>query len=107
MITAYVGGMFFGASVVFLAICLTAYFACFSVGYGPVVWVYCFEILPNRNRGKLSGMSLLPGNVLEFCLVFSGPMLYEAGRYIPYAVLAATNLMALIFFYVFCADTKG
>eukprot|EP00747_Dinoflagellata_sp_TGD_P076779 gnl/TRDRNA2_/TRDRNA2_159298_c0_seq1.p1 gnl/TRDRNA2_/TRDRNA2_159298_c0~~gnl/TRDRNA2_/TRDRNA2_159298_c0_seq1.p1 ORF type:complete len:476 (-),score=77.01 gnl/TRDRNA2_/TRDRNA2_159298_c0_seq1:25-1452(-) len=103
---AAAGGLF-AADAVFLAVCLVVYFGFFSLGYGPVTWVYCSEVLANKNRGKLSGASQIPQNFLDFVFLFSGPMLYETNRYLPYAVVAITNGLAIVFFWLYCPETRG
>jgi len=92
---------------VFFACCLVLYFIAFSIGYGPVVWVYCFEILPGEIRGRAAAVSILTGDVLNFILITIGPILWELHVALPFVVLAGTNLFAVVFFWAACPETKG
>jgi MFS family permease len=87
--------------------CVVAYFMCFSIGYGPVVWVYCFEILPAELRGRAAAVSILIGDTLNFILIGIGPILWEYHSALPFSVLAITNLCAVGFFWCACPETKG
>merc|ERR1719440_2128111 len=92
---------------ILFAICVVAYFVAFSIGYGPVVWVYCFEILPSEIRGRAAAAAILTGDVLNFILITSGPILLEHHMALPFIVLAGTNLVSIVFFWVACPETKG
>lgn len=93
--------------IMLVAACLVAYFGAFSIGYGPVVWAYCFEILPNNLRGKAGTLSMIPGDCLSFAFLLLGPTMHETHFALPYAVLTATNLLAAVFFWATCPETKG
>jgi MFS family permease len=94
-------------SFAFFAGCLVAYFIAFSIGYGPVVWVYCFEILPGEIRGRAAAVSILVGDVLNFVLITIGPLLWQMHVALPFSVLAVTNLLAIAFYWAVCPETKG
>lgn len=96
-----------GADFVFFAFTLVAYFMAFSIGYGPVVWVYCFEILPSELRGRAAAVSILIGDSLNFVLIMIGPTLWEMHVALPFIALAVTNLFASAFFWAACPETKG
>jgi len=90
-----------------VAWCVVAYWASFSLGYGPVVWVYCFEILPRHQRGRAATVSMLFGDVAAGVLLISAPYLVEIDAALPYAVIAVTNFAAMVFFYAACPETAG
>jgi len=90
-----------------IAISLVAYFLAFSFGYGPVVWVYCFEILPNENRGRASMISSFPGDLLSGLAVALGPMMHEANAAMPFTAVAIMNFAGAAIFYWCCPETKG
>mmetsp|Transcript_46046 Transcript_46046/g.82898 ORF Transcript_46046/g.82898 Transcript_46046/m.82898 type:complete len:476 (+) Transcript_46046:57-1484(+) len=90
-----------------IAICLVAYFMAFSFGYGPVVWVYCFEILPNEKRGRASMISSFPGDLLAGLAVTFAPRMQEANAAMPFTVVAVMNVAGFAIFYWFCPETKG
>lgn len=94
------------SGVSLLAVFLVLYYMSFSIGYGPVVWVYCFEILP-KERGRAGAMSMVPGDILSFCLLICTPLLFEAHSALPLAISAVTNFFGFLFFFVACPETKG
>lgn len=96
-----------GLDFIMFAMCIVVYFMAFSFGYGPVVWVYCFEILPGEIRGRAAAVSILIGDVLNFILITIGPILLETNVALPFAVLTVTNLFAVVFFWAACPETKG
>lgn len=87
--------------------CVVLYFMSFSIGYGPVVWVYCFEILPAELRGRAAAASILIGDILNLVLIAIGPILWEYHVALPFTVLAITNFFAVGFFWMACPETKG
>jgi len=91
----------------FFAIFIIGYFIAFSLGYGPVVWVYCAEILPNKRRGLTSALSLMPYHIFGFFLLTVAPVLYDVHLSLPFAMIAGTNAFAVILFWIFCRETKG
>lgn len=96
-----------GTPTVVVACCIVLYLMSFSIGYGPVVWVYCFEILPGDQRGKAAAISTVPGDALGFLLLTTGPLLLEFYAPLPFIVVAVTNACAAMFFLVGCPETKG
>lgn len=96
-----------GVSTVAVACCIVMYLMSFSIGYGPVVWVYCFEILPGDQRGKAAVISMVPGDAFGFLMLTMGPMLLELHAPLPFMVVAVTNACAAMFFLVACPETKG
>lgn len=96
-----------GFPIVAVACCIVAYFMSFSIGYGPVVWVYCFEILPQQQRGRAATISMLCGDVFSGTLLIVGPYLLKVHAALPYVVISATNLIAALFFFSACPETAG
>jgi len=96
-----------GIGLTAVAICLLLYFMSFSLGYGPVVWVYCFEILPHQQRGRAATISMLLGDIGSGILLISAPYLIKLHVVLPYLVIACTNLMAAGFFFSNCPETTG
>merc|ERR550525_686912 len=94
-------------SLAAIACCLVAYFMSFSIGYGPVVWVYCFEILPLQQRGRAATVSMLCGDTVSGILLISAPYLLDIHAGLPFVVLSATNLLAAAFFFHACPETTG
>lgn len=95
------------ASLAIVACCVVLYQGGFSIGYGPVVWTYCFEILPQEQRGRAALLSMLPGDILSGLMLLTFPVIIEANAGFAYAALAVSNLAAVLFFYMGCPETKG
>jgi len=96
-----------GFGLTAVATCIVFYFMSFSIGYGPVVWVYCFEILPPQQRGRAATISMLLGDIGSGILLISGPYLIKLHAALPYLVLVATNLLGAGFFFSNCPETSG
>eukprot|EP00931_Biecheleriopsis_adriatica_P112402 TRINITY_DN8701_c0_g1_i2.p2 TRINITY_DN8701_c0_g1~~TRINITY_DN8701_c0_g1_i2.p2 ORF type:complete len:224 (-),score=35.73 TRINITY_DN8701_c0_g1_i2:49-720(-) len=90
-----------------IALALTFYFCSYSLGYGPVPWVYCFEILPNELRGRAAVISPMPGDAFANILIVLAPLLLEADGVLLFTIVAASNLLAAGFFYTVCPETKA
>ncbi|TVU50050.1 hypothetical protein EJB05_01404, partial [Eragrostis curvula] len=80
----------------------------FSVGYGPLVWVYGAEILPLRLRGQGAGLSTAMNRLMSGVVTMTFISLYQAitmaGAFYLYAAIAAT---AFVFIYTCVPETKG
>lgn len=90
-----------------VACCVVAFWVSFSMGYGPVVWVYCFEILPRQQRGRAATVSMLCGDVVSGVMLISAPYLFKIDAALPYAMTAVTNFAAAVFFFKSCPETAG
>eukprot|EP00746_Dinoflagellata_sp_MGD_P008453 gnl/MRDRNA2_/MRDRNA2_116918_c0_seq1.p1 gnl/MRDRNA2_/MRDRNA2_116918_c0~~gnl/MRDRNA2_/MRDRNA2_116918_c0_seq1.p1 ORF type:complete len:483 (+),score=64.06 gnl/MRDRNA2_/MRDRNA2_116918_c0_seq1:187-1635(+) len=80
----------------------------YSVGVGPVPWVYMPEVLDNRFRGKgtsigLSGARICAvTQVLLYPIVF--PMIGVGGLFV---FLLTVNLIGFLYIFVLCPETKN
>ncbi|KAI6677774.1 hypothetical protein NL676_038570 [Syzygium grande] len=122
-----VGGMIF--SVTSLAICLTiidhshknltwavamciasvlCYVALFSIGLGPITWVYSSEIFPLRLRAQGCAIGVGLNRVVSGVLSMTFLSLYKAitigGAFFLYAAIAS---VAWMFFYLLLPETQG
>ncbi|XP_041991259.1 polyol transporter 5-like [Salvia splendens] len=94
-----------------IALCLAsvlAYVALFSIGMGPITWVYSSEIFPLRLRAQGCSIGVAANRVTSGALAMSFLSLSEAitigGAFFLYTGLA---VIALLFFYLLYPETQG
>merc|ERR1719258_216232 len=63
------------ADIVLVACFIILFFMSFSIGLGPVPFVYTAEILPNKQRGSAAAWSWIPGEVILYLFLVAGPEL--------------------------------
>lgn len=89
-----------------VAVCCTVSF--FSIGLGPITWVYSSEIFPLRLRAQGTGLAisvnrLVSGSVSMTFLTISEKITFGG----TFFVMGGTMVVATIFFYCFLPETKG
>ncbi|KAL5562626.1 hypothetical protein UlMin_032373 [Ulmus minor] len=93
-----------GLSVTTL-LCNTAFF---SIGLGPITWVYTSEIFPLRLRGVGASIAVAVNRLTSGIVVLTFSSLSEAitigGAFFLYSGLA---MVAWVFFYIMLPETKG
>ncbi|KAB2600612.1 polyol transporter 5-like [Pyrus ussuriensis x Pyrus communis] len=94
-----------------IALCIVAVCAdvsFFSIGLGPITWVYSSEIFPMRLRAQGSSLAisvnrLVSGVVSMTFLTISNKITFGG----MFFVLAGIMAVATVFFYFFLPETKG
>jgi sugar porter (SP) family MFS transporter len=85
-----------------------AYVAFFSIGMGPITWVYSSEIFPLKLRAQGCSMGVAVNRVTSGIVSMTFISLYEAmsigGSFFLYAGFAA---VAFVFFYTLFPETQG
>ncbi|KAM3285517.1 hypothetical protein P3S67_024316 [Capsicum chacoense] len=80
----------------------------FSIGLGPVTWVYSTEIFPLKYRALGAGIGVAVNRLINATVSMSFLSLSNAittgGSFF---LFAGVSLLALIFFYFICPETKG
>ncbi|PWA83156.1 major facilitator, sugar transporter-like, Major facilitator superfamily domain protein [Artemisia annua] len=89
-----------------IAVCADVSF--FSIGLGPITWVYTSEIFPMRLRAQGSSLAvsvnrLVSGVIAMTFLTISNKITFGG----MFLVLSGVMTVATIFFYVFLPETKG
>ncbi|KAJ4822592.1 hypothetical protein Tsubulata_121922, partial [Turnera subulata] len=89
-----------------VAVCATVSF--FSIGLGPVTWVYSSEIFPMRLRAQGTSLAisvnrLVSGLVSMTFLSISNQITFGG----MFLVLGGIMVVATVFFYFFLPETKG
>ncbi|XP_042042792.1 polyol transporter 5-like [Salvia splendens] len=94
-----------------IALCLASvlsYVALFSIGMGPITWVYSSEIFPLRLRAQGCSIGVAANRVTSGALSMSFLSLSEAitigGAFFLYTGMA---VIALLFFYLLYPETQG
>uniref|UniRef100_A0A0E0BTA3 Major facilitator superfamily (MFS) profile domain-containing protein n=1 Tax=Oryza glumipatula TaxID=40148 RepID=A0A0E0BTA3_9ORYZ len=85
-----------------------AFMATFSLGFGPVIWMYGSEILPLRLRAQGTGIGTAANRVMSAAVGMSFISLYEAaGMAGTFYLFAACSAAAWVFVYACLPETKG
>ncbi|KAF6149754.1 hypothetical protein GIB67_017487 [Kingdonia uniflora] len=85
-----------------------AYVAFFSIGLGPITWVYSSEIFPLRLRAQGASIGVAVNRLMNATISMSFISIYKAitigGTFYMFAGVA---VVAWFFFYFFLPETKG
>ena len=85
-----------------------AFMASFSLGFGPVIWMYGSEILPLRLRAQGTGIGTAVNRVMSAAVGMTFISLYEAvGMAGTFYMFAAASAAAWVFVYACLPETKG
>jgi SP family arabinose:H+ symporter-like MFS transporter len=93
-----------------LLLAIVAFIAAFAMGLGPVPWLLCAEIFPNKIRAR--AMSLTSFTVWVCCYIVAQtfPILNDSPAIGPartFAVYSAVSLFAFVFVGLAVPETKG
>ena len=85
-----------------------AFMASFSLGFGPVIWMYASEILPLRLRAQGAGIGTALNRVMSAVVGMTFISMYEtAGMAGTFYIFAALTAAAWVFVYSCLPETKG
>jgi len=105
-----VGWMFHaGHNGVALLLCVVLFIAAFSMAMGPISWLLCSEIFPNKVRGR--AMSIAAFTVWVGCYIVAQtfPMLNDSpniGPSMTFWIYAGVSLVSFLFVLFFIPETK-
>ncbi|XP_019457481.1 PREDICTED: polyol transporter 5-like isoform X2 [Lupinus angustifolius] len=89
-----------------VAVCAALSF--FSIGLGPITWVYSSEIFPMRLRAQGSSVAISVNRLMSGIVSMTFLSISEAITFGgTFVVLAGVSVIATIFFYFFLPETKG
>ncbi|MCA9167491.1 MAG: sugar porter family MFS transporter [Planctomycetales bacterium] len=99
-----------GVSGWWLLVPILIFIASFAMALGPIPWILCSEIFPNRLRGK--AMSLATMTIWATCYLVAQtfPMLNDSPRFGPvmtFGCYAAVSFLGLLFVATLVPETKG
>lgn len=95
-------------AIVLCVVALCADVSFFSIGLGPITWVYSTEVFPTRLRAQGTSLAiavnrLVSGAVAMSFLSISREMTFGG----MFLMLAGVMVLATVFFYFFLPETKG
>ncbi|GMH13429.1 hypothetical protein Nepgr_015270 [Nepenthes gracilis] len=95
-------------AVVLSLLMVLSYVAFFSIGMGPITWVYSSEIFPLRLRAQGCSIAVAVNRVVSGVISITFLSLSDAittgGAFYLFAAIA---LVAWVFFYTFLPETRG
>lgn len=106
-----VGWMFHqGQSGTGLLLCIIIFIAAFAMAIGPIAWLFCSEIFPNKIRGR--AMSVAAFTVWTSCYIVAQtfPMLNDSPAVGPaktFWLYGVVSLFSFIFVLTLVPETKG
>lgn len=108
---ASVGWMFYThRSGIGLLLCILLFIAAFAMAMGPIPWILCSEIFPNKIRGR--AMSAATFTIWASCYIVAQtfPMLNESrhiGPALTFWIYSAVSLASFVFVLLMVPETKG
>lgn len=95
-------------AIVLCVACVMFYVAFFSIGLGPIAWVYASEIFPLKLRAQGVSMAVAINRVTSGLISMTFISLYNAitigGAFFLYA---SVGVLAWVFFYTLLPETQG
>jgi len=93
-----------------LLLCIVLFIAAFSMAMGPIGWLYCSEIFPNKVRGR--AMSVAAFSIWVSCYVVAQtfPMLNDSPSVGPaktFWLYGMVSALSFGFVFAFLRETKG
>jgi SP family arabinose:H+ symporter-like MFS transporter len=93
-----------------LLVCIMVFIAAFATAMGPIPWILCSEIFPNKVRGR--AMSLATFTIWSSCYVVAQtfPMLNDSkavGPVLTFWIYGAVSLLTFVFVWLAVPETKG
>lgn len=93
-----------------LLLCVIGFIAAFSMAMGPIGWLFCSEIFPNKVRGR--AMSIAAFTVWVSCYIVAQtfPMMNDnpaIGPALTFWIYGAVSLFSFFFVLAMIPETKG
>jgi SP family arabinose:H+ symporter-like MFS transporter len=106
-----VGWMFYTQqSGVPLLLCIVGFIAAFAMGIGPIGWLFCSEIFPNKVRGRAMSVAAVTVWVSCYIVAQTFPMLNDSSAVGPaktFWLYATVSLLSFVFVFTLIPETKG
>ena len=93
-----------------LLICVIMFTAAFNLAMGPISWLFCSEIFPNKVRGRAMSVAAFTIWVSCYIVAQTFPMLNDNPAIGPaqtFWVYTAISLLSFVFIVAFIPETKG
>ncbi|MEW6235693.1 MAG: sugar porter family MFS transporter [Candidatus Omnitrophota bacterium] len=93
-----------------LLVCVIVFTGAFATAMGPIPWILCSEIFPNKVRGR--AMSIATFTIWFSCYIVAQtfPMLNDSpsiGPAITFGIYAAISFLSFLFIFMIVPETKG
>jgi SP family arabinose:H+ symporter-like MFS transporter len=93
-----------------LLVCVMVFIAAFASAMGPISWILCSEIFPNKVRGR--AMSIATLTIWSSCYLVAQtfPMLNDSkaiGPVVTFWIYGAVSLLTFVFVWLAVPETKG
>jgi SP family arabinose:H+ symporter-like MFS transporter len=93
-----------------LLLCIVCFIGAFAMAMGPIGWLFCAEVFPNKVRGRAMSVAALTVWVSCYIVAQTFPMLNDSpavGPAITFWIYAAVSLLSFLFVLVLVPETKG
>jgi SP family arabinose:H+ symporter-like MFS transporter len=93
-----------------LLACVIGFIAAFAMAMGPISWLLCSEIFPNRVRGRAMSVAAFTVWVSCYLVAQTFPMLNDSaaiGPAVTFWLYALVSLFSLVFVGLLVPETKG
>jgi SP family arabinose:H+ symporter-like MFS transporter len=92
-----------------LLVCVVTFTAAFAMSTGPIGWLLCSEIFPNRVRGRAMSVAAMTVWITDYMVTWSFPKLNDewVGPAGTFWIYGAASLFALVFVLAAVPETKG
>eukprot|EP00746_Dinoflagellata_sp_MGD_P008843 gnl/MRDRNA2_/MRDRNA2_117768_c0_seq1.p1 gnl/MRDRNA2_/MRDRNA2_117768_c0~~gnl/MRDRNA2_/MRDRNA2_117768_c0_seq1.p1 ORF type:complete len:482 (-),score=53.62 gnl/MRDRNA2_/MRDRNA2_117768_c0_seq1:65-1510(-) len=101
-------GAYFNWGEVWVVLALALFVMGYSIGVGPVPWVYMPEVLANRYRGKGTSLGLSGARACAVTQVLLYPIVFPfIGVEGLFQFLLTVNLLGFLYIYLLCPETKN
>lgn len=93
-----------------LLVCVVLFIAAFAMAMGPIGWLFCSEIFPNKVRGRAMSVAAFTVWVCCYVVAQTFPMLNDSpaiGPALTFWFYAAVSLFSFLFVLGLIPETKG
>ncbi len=93
-----------------LLLCIVCFIGAFAMAMGPIGWLFCSEVFPNKVRGRAMSVAALTVWVSCYIVAQTFPMLNDSpavGPAITFWIYAAVSLVSFLFVLAMVPETKG
>ncbi|CAL0322187.1 unnamed protein product [Lupinus luteus] len=95
-------------AITLCVVAVSAALSFFSIGLGPITWVYSSEIFPMRLRAQGSSVAISVNRLMSGIVSMTFLSISEAITFGGmFVLLAGVSMIATVFFYCFLPETKG
>ncbi|CAF1025023.1 unnamed protein product [Adineta steineri] len=95
------------SSGITMLVATAIFVAFFAISWGPIAWIYAAEIFPLNVRARAvsitTGSNWFMGTIMSYILELITPLGYHGVFYL----FSGLTLLAVVFVYLFCPETRG